>query len=261
MAKGNFIEYVVSDNPNKYPNGGEQSGYYYELYGAPKTLISFTIAGTSYQAEEGMTWEEWVESEYNTDGLTLLNNHVGIKAGMVAYPSNELVLSTDTINKDGTYTTICCVVAGTQVQVSLDGRTVPIETLSIGDPVVSYNSSNKELYLAKVRQLYINKYSYGMAKITFENGSELKITSYHPVLTVDGFHSITRYQGLPELKVGDIVITVDGETIVKEIYCYILDQPITTYSIDVQDYNEIIDDDTNDTFIANGIVVHNAGCV
>ena len=29
MAKGNFIEYVVSDNPNKYPMDGEQSGYYY----------------------------------------------------------------------------------------------------------------------------------------------------------------------------------------------------------------------------------------
>lgn len=30
MAKGNFIEYVVSDNPNKYPNDGEQGDYYYE---------------------------------------------------------------------------------------------------------------------------------------------------------------------------------------------------------------------------------------
>ena len=30
MAKGNFIDYVVSDNPNKYPNDGVQSGYYYE---------------------------------------------------------------------------------------------------------------------------------------------------------------------------------------------------------------------------------------
>lgn len=29
-------------------------------------LISFTIEGTSYQAEEGMTWAEWVESIYNT---------------------------------------------------------------------------------------------------------------------------------------------------------------------------------------------------
>lgn len=28
--------------------------------------ISFTIGGTTYYAEEGMTWGEWVESEYNT---------------------------------------------------------------------------------------------------------------------------------------------------------------------------------------------------
>lgn len=31
-------------------------------------LISFTIYGDSYQAEEGMTWGEWVNSQYNTDG-------------------------------------------------------------------------------------------------------------------------------------------------------------------------------------------------
>ena len=31
-------------------------------------LITFTIDGTTYKAEEGMTWGEWVESEYNTGG-------------------------------------------------------------------------------------------------------------------------------------------------------------------------------------------------
>ena len=30
-------------------------------------LITFTIFDTEYQAEEGMTWGEWVNSEYNTD--------------------------------------------------------------------------------------------------------------------------------------------------------------------------------------------------
>ena len=44
MAKGNFIEYVVSDNPNKYPNDGEHGGYYYELYG--KSPVKITHAGT-----------------------------------------------------------------------------------------------------------------------------------------------------------------------------------------------------------------------
>lgn len=29
------------------------------------TLISFTIDGTSYQAEEGMTWIEWINSDYS----------------------------------------------------------------------------------------------------------------------------------------------------------------------------------------------------
>lgn len=31
MAKGNFIEYVVSDNQDKYPDGSVQDGYYYEM--------------------------------------------------------------------------------------------------------------------------------------------------------------------------------------------------------------------------------------
>lgn len=35
-------------------------------------LISFTISGTSYQAESGMTWAEWIESKYNTGNLTTL---------------------------------------------------------------------------------------------------------------------------------------------------------------------------------------------
>ena len=29
--------------------------------------FSFTISGTTYYAEKGMTWGEWVESEYNVD--------------------------------------------------------------------------------------------------------------------------------------------------------------------------------------------------
>lgn len=32
------------------------------------TLISFTIGGTKYQAEEGMEWASWVGSAYNTHG-------------------------------------------------------------------------------------------------------------------------------------------------------------------------------------------------
>ncbi len=48
---------------------------------APK-LITFeveTIADGSFQAEEGMTWEEWLNSEYNTKGFSI--TEYGISAG------------------------------------------------------------------------------------------------------------------------------------------------------------------------------------
>lgn len=37
------------------------------------TLISFTINGTSYQAEDGMTWGQWVDSTYNTGSYVVYN--------------------------------------------------------------------------------------------------------------------------------------------------------------------------------------------
>ena len=65
------VKYVVSDNHTIYPDSGWQNGYYYErvTVGSPTSLISFTIAGTEYQAEPGMKWGEWLTSKYNTDGF------------------------------------------------------------------------------------------------------------------------------------------------------------------------------------------------
>lgn len=36
--------------------------------GQLKILITFTIEGSQYKAEEGMILADWVNSEYNTDG-------------------------------------------------------------------------------------------------------------------------------------------------------------------------------------------------
>ena len=107
MAKGNFIEYVVSDNPNKYPNDGEQSGYYWELYGVANgtALISFTIDGTSYQAEEGMTWGEWVNSSYNNSGLEEYLDIVGNVGVHVEDSNGTVILLTDKIIANASYKT------------------------------------------------------------------------------------------------------------------------------------------------------------
>ena len=39
--------------------------------GSSVALISFTIDGTGYQAEEGMKWGDWCVSEYNTGGFEI----------------------------------------------------------------------------------------------------------------------------------------------------------------------------------------------
>lgn len=58
---------------------------------APKTMISFSIYGIAYQAEEGMTFGDWVASSYNTDGWEIYTPSSGyitndtIKSGVTLY--------------------------------------------------------------------------------------------------------------------------------------------------------------------------------
>lgn len=44
-------------------------------------LITFTIAGTQYQAEEGMTWEQWCNSAYNTLNFMAFGPNVSDQGG------------------------------------------------------------------------------------------------------------------------------------------------------------------------------------
>lgn len=57
------------------------------------SLISFTIDGTEYQAEEGMTWEAWVASEYNTNQKY---NFDGAYSNMVHSSNAYYVYNTNT---------------------------------------------------------------------------------------------------------------------------------------------------------------------
>lgn len=50
-----------------YEIDGSSSGGGADTPSVP-TLIDFTIGITDYQAEEGMTWAQWCDSEYNTCG-------------------------------------------------------------------------------------------------------------------------------------------------------------------------------------------------
>ena len=49
-------------------------------------LITFTLGGTEYQAEDGMTWAEWCDSKYNTGGY-----YVSTSADHVCHPNENNV--------------------------------------------------------------------------------------------------------------------------------------------------------------------------
>ena len=71
------------------------------------SLIDFNILGTSFQAEEGMTWGEWVESEYNTVDFYIDEACGGIHSiewlGSVCDLEWNVVHSTDVIASNGKY--------------------------------------------------------------------------------------------------------------------------------------------------------------
>lgn len=71
------------------------------------SLISFTIAGTTYEAEEGMTWSEWISSSYNTtdwewDGTQNIN--IGASSSRGIFLNGNAVQGLTVIVAGGAYT-------------------------------------------------------------------------------------------------------------------------------------------------------------
>lgn len=151
-----------------------------------------------------------------------------------------------------------CFIAGTQVQYDLLGHTKSIENYKIGDQIVSYNVNTNKYYLAKVGKVFVHdgkdKVNI-LADVILEDGSIITMTPNHPVYTTVGFRAIEN-DHRPKLMEGQFVMTANGWTQIKEIKTYDCEQTVT-YNLNVIDYDEIKDDDTNDTYIAGGIVVHN----
>lgn len=67
-------------------------------------LISFTITSydgkeiiSEYQAEKGMTWREWVNSEYNTNGYFISGDMVYLSNGMHLRDQNQSMYIADDV--------------------------------------------------------------------------------------------------------------------------------------------------------------------
>lgn len=205
----------------------------------------------------------WSCSDESATVTTVNENTVKISKNVRGGDTLVITAMTEDGNKTDTfevYVNNCCFVAGTQVLSDLEGNTKNIEDYRKGDTVVSYNVKTGEKYLAKVNSLIINPKATNMAKVYLEDGTILDMTDYHPLYTKKGFKSLTNYMGFETLTEQDYVKTKEGYAKISKIERYTTD-PIVTYNLDIIDFDEEIDNDENDNFYANGIVVHNAPCL
>lgn len=66
-------------------------------------LITFYVVDTAYQCEEGMTWEEFVNSKYNSEELFQISNiHVMYNQKIIVL-NHVMVFNTDTILNGNIY--------------------------------------------------------------------------------------------------------------------------------------------------------------
>lgn len=105
-ADGTNVSWDEVDNATSYEvlADGASIGNY-----TPVTLINFKIRDESYQAEEGMTWAQWVASSYNTAGFRISNDGVNVEASssganLVCNKSNNAAVTvTEIIENGGAY--------------------------------------------------------------------------------------------------------------------------------------------------------------
>lgn len=102
--------------------GGSESGG-----STTPTLISFTIDGKSYQAEEGMSWDRWTYSDYNTSGFKTSAINIVNSSGTMAisYQGTE-IKPNDTIMYDR-YGLQPCIIIPTTSTFTIDGTSYEFE--------------------------------------------------------------------------------------------------------------------------------------
>lgn len=146
---------------------------------------------------------------------------------------------------------VCCFVKGSQVTTSLDGVTKNIEDLKVGEQIVIYNEDEKKFELSTVSDIPRNNNVTDKATIVLENGITIEMNAYHPLLTIEGYHSLTGHEGLPLLTDKDILVTINGEIGIKQIVRETI-EPITMYNLSVNGEHH--------NYVVNSVVAHNANC-
>jgi hypothetical protein len=148
-----------------------------------------------------------------------------------------------------------CFINGTLITMS-NGSLKTIESIEIGDEILSYNLKTQELEVKPVVNL-LKFTRKELIHIKLDNGASIFSTSDHPYFVLDkGWSSFDtrnteKYQieDIQKLEIGDILIGDKGEKIaILDIEFFENEREVRTF--------EVID---NHNYFANGVLVHNKG--
>ena len=149
----------------------------------------------------------------------------------------------------------CCVTGDTEISTGLNGETMLAQDLRAGNYVLTMDTMTNALSLQKVTDIIVVTRD-SIATVKLKDGSVLKLTPDHPILTQSGWATCTgesTYDVTPDalrdtpLKVGDLVKTQTGYAEVESIEIETLVEPITVYNFKVEN---------NNNFFASGILLH-----
>ena len=120
---------------------------------------------------------------------------------------------------------LCCVDGETNITMA-DGTTKKAKDVVVGDEVLSYNDKTKQYEKTTIEET-INPYREKILEITFEDGSTLKITDDHPLLSARGWICYNPELGQlaygthgvsdKAMQVGDKIITETGAKTIASI--------------------------------------------
>lgn len=223
-----------------------------------------------YHFVHGMTFTEFVASSYNTSlpgsekfSTPITTGKVQCGTGLyypLQYNNGQDVSASDIISPTTIYKLLpdtCCFDPETLIQTDLEGHTKKIKDFEVGDTVVVQSSITGERYVTTVlKEAHEHPNTYDFGEVILENGTILRFNTYHPIYTIDGFKTLTKFKDLPKLTDKDIVLLEDGNQIpIKEIKRYNVEKAEMTYNLLIKGINEYFLEDEYGYF-ANGVLVH-----
>ena len=202
-----------------------------------------TVKINTYTASPNSTLPtpEWVYY-YNSFTITLNGQSVSENT-LLTLTQDSTIIVTETpayVDYNNECIPKCCFVAGTKVKTPNGEQ--PIETLKAGDYITTYNEEAKQYEPNKVLRKLINRNVTELATLKLSNGETLQFNAYHPLLTENGYKSLTCHNDLPLLTKEDKLI---GGITIEEIVVENLENPIAAYNLLVEN---------NNNFIVNGVI-------